>query len=336
MSQKRPKISVFATSRNGGRFLRETLDSILNQTFEDFEIVLVDGASTDNTLEILEEYKDEPRLRWISEPDNDSNEGFYKALMMTRGEYVMCCSVSDGYLSRNWFQKCVDVLDNDIEVSLVYGTTQIMHEDGSLGNVNFQEWFRKPPPNKMDFLPYWLSTFSFIPELTYCVRGDIYKKCCPNLSDVNWNYLNPPEPLTNKYFETHGCFLRFKYSFITNGYLTFFLPIVASYGRYHSNSRNDTLKKYHKLAAQKYVTDVIKYRKEVLSGKRKHVFRNGKSEIIKAIEPHELTAYKLKALKYRMTRNVHFNHQDKLNFFVWKNKIRGLEGKIKRGLGKIG
>jgi len=55
--------------------------------------VLVDGASTDNTLEILEEYRGEPCLRWISEPDNDANEGFRKALDMTHGEYVMCLPI---------------------------------------------------------------------------------------------------------------------------------------------------------------------------------------------------------------------------------------------------
>ena len=61
-------------------FLVETLDSIFNQTFQDFEIVLVDGASTDDTIDILKSYKD-PRLRWISEPDNDANEGFYRFLI---------------------------------------------------------------------------------------------------------------------------------------------------------------------------------------------------------------------------------------------------------------
>ena len=78
MNEHIPKISVFIACKNGQEYLRETLDSIFNQTFQDFEIVLVDSESTDDTIDILKSYKD-PRLRWISEQDNDANEGYYKA-----------------------------------------------------------------------------------------------------------------------------------------------------------------------------------------------------------------------------------------------------------------
>ena len=104
MNNNVPKISVFTTCKNGGKYLRVTLDSIFNQTFQDFEIVLVDGESTDDTIDILKSYSDS-RLRWISESDNDANTGFYKALMMTEGEYVMCMPISDSYASKTWFKK---------------------------------------------------------------------------------------------------------------------------------------------------------------------------------------------------------------------------------------
>jgi len=70
--ESRPKISVITPSKNGARFLRETIDSILQQTFTDYEHVLVDGVSTDNTIEILKDYKD---IRWISEPDGYLTQG---------------------------------------------------------------------------------------------------------------------------------------------------------------------------------------------------------------------------------------------------------------------
>ena len=313
MNSKRPKISVFTTCKNEARYLRETLDSILNQTFKDFEIVLVDGASTDKTINILGEYEDEPRLRWISEPDNDACEGFYKALMMTRGEYVMLCPVSDGYLSRNWFQKCVDVLHNDINISLVYGMTQMMDEFGSLGRVNFSEWFTSPPPDGEEYLPYWLATFSFIPETTYCVRADIYKKTLPNVLGVNWDYYNPPEPMTDEYFTAHGCFLKQRYNFSTGGYLPKFLPVVASYVRWHKDSRNIEFEEYHRLSRRKYVSDIIEYRNAVLSGRKKHIFRDGLSREIRAIQPDELQSLKVKIAHYRMTRRIHFEYQDIFN-----------------------
>lgn len=215
MSQNKPKISVFTTYKNGGRFLRETLDSILNQTFEDFKIVLVDGASTDDTLQILEEeYKDEPRLRWISEPDNDANEGFHKAISMSSGEYIMPCCVSDGYLSRNWFQECVEILGNDQEVSLVYGFPQTMMEDGSLREVVYSEFIHQPPPQKMAFFPFWLATFFHYPEITYCVREDIFKKMFPDAnSKESYAHTNP--------------FIKFLYNFNRNICPIFYLLLPA-------------------------------------------------------------------------------------------------------------
>jgi len=321
MIESKPKISVFTTCKNGGRFLRETLDSIFNQTFQDFEIVLVDGASTDNTLEILEEYKDEPRLRWISEPDNDANEGFQKALRMTQGEYIMCCPVSDGYLSRNWFQKCVDVLKNDHEVSLVYGLPQLIMEDGSLGKVEYSEFFTNSPPQKMDFFPYWLATFFHYPELNYCVRTNIFKKMFPEAnSNESFNKTNP--------------FKKFLYNFNVSGYLPYFLPIVACFGRLHSDSRNKAFAESNINTTNLYISDVIEYRNEVLSGRTKHLFRDGKSNVIKTIQPHELRDYRRKVLMYRLTRNNYLGYVDKLNLNYWKAKF-SLIRKVKKGILKI-
>ena len=113
MNEHIPKISVFIACKNGREYLRGTLDSIFNQTFQDFEIVLLDGESTDDTIDILKSYKD-TRLRWISEQDNDANEGYYKALMKTRGEYVMPIAISDGYVDMDWFRKCADIMDDNI------------------------------------------------------------------------------------------------------------------------------------------------------------------------------------------------------------------------------
>ena len=313
MENKVPKISVFSTVKNGERYLKESLDSIFNQTFQDFEIVLVDGVSTDDTLKILNGYKTEPRLRWISEPDNDANEGFYKALTMARGEYVMLCPISDGYLSRNWFARCADILDNNKNISLVYGMTLELFEDGSFGSVREDDWFDTPPPDEMEYLPYWLATFRFISEKTYCVRAHIYKSTFPDLSSVEWDYYNPPDPMTDEYFTTHACFLKQRYNFITHGYLTKFLPIVASYARVHTDSRNYAFEKFIRLSQQKYVSYIIHYRNDVLSGKKKHIFRDGFSNEIKDISHNDLSLMKRKIINYRMNSKIDFEYRDNLN-----------------------
>lgn len=73
------KISIVTATYNSGVSLRDTLESVLSQTYDDYEHIIVDGGSTDNTLDILREYEPryKGRLKWHSEPDR----GIYLSLI---------------------------------------------------------------------------------------------------------------------------------------------------------------------------------------------------------------------------------------------------------------
>lgn len=298
MIQDKPKISVVTASKNGARFLRETIESILQQNFTDYEHILVDGDSTDDTVRILEEYE---HIRWISEPDESADDGFYKAIMMARGEYIMVCCASDGYMDEDWFGKCVEILDNDPAVSLVYGLTQQMSEDGRLGKIASSGYLNHPPPQKMSFFPFWLGTFSLCPESTFCVRADVCKKCFPKF-----------EP--SGYFLQNYAFLSFNYNFNVNGYLPYFLPVVASFGRSHHDSISVKLVELTRTMRKQYFAAVDRYRNDLFSGKIKHHFRDGDSNIIKAIEPDKLKPYRQKVLDYRINRKFYLGKKKKRSF----------------------
>ena len=285
----RPKISVITTSKNGARFLRETIESILQQSFTDYEHVVADGASTDNTLDILKEYE---HIKWKSEPDRNSEEGFFKALAMAQGEYIMICCVSDGYLDRDWFRQCAEVLDNDPDVSLVYGIPQLMAEDGTLGKIKSSDFMKKSPPQKMDFFPFWLGTFALCPEITFCVRTQIFKQCLPRY-----------EPSGD--FLHNNTILGFNYNFNILGYLPYFMPTVASYGRYHSDSCTKKRTELMKTTKEQYRATVDHYGKKVLSGTKEHVFRDGRGNVIKKIETDDLARYRKKVLEYRLNRRAY-------------------------------
>lgn len=303
----RPKISVITASKNGARFLRQTIDSVLQQTFTDREHIVIDSASTDNTVEILQEYKN---IRWISEPDEHADEGFYKAVTMARGRYIMLSCVSDKYSDRNWFRRCVEILDNDPEVSLVYGLAQQMAEDGSPGQVVSSNFLEHPAPQKTDFFPFWLGTFSLCPESTFCVRTDVFRECFPKYEPTG-------------YFLQNHALLSFNYNFNTKGYLPYFLPVVASYGRYHHDSNSIRLAKLNRIMKKQYQCAAIKYANEVLSGKRKHIFRYGTSNVIKTIEPDELKLYRKKVLDYRINRRIYLGkkHPRGPRYWIRKSKI---------------
>ncbi|OLC96872.1 MAG: hypothetical protein AUH86_08730 [Acidobacteria bacterium 13_1_40CM_4_58_4] len=103
-----PTITVLTPSLNHGRFLNHMIETVLAQSFRRFEHIVIDGGSTDSTINILKGY---PHIRWVSGRENSMVEAYRKGLAMARGQYIIQCCVSDGFLDRHWFRKCVEVLD---------------------------------------------------------------------------------------------------------------------------------------------------------------------------------------------------------------------------------
>lgn len=282
----RPVLSVVTPSLNHGRFLRQTIESVAAQTFRSFEHIVVDGGSTDGTVGILKEF---PHLRWISEPDGHVVEAYQKAFAMARGQYVIQCCVSDGFLDSNWFRRCVEVLEKDEEVSLVWGFAQTMSEEGELQNVSFQDFFADPPPQKQDFLPFWLMRGFPLPEGNYCVRSEVIKALFPDAQSSGWFRTCPH--------------LGFMYRFVTEGYSPYFIPAVANFGRTHHDQRSQRLSAMEKPAEAAYRKAVQEYGKSILKGRITHRFRNGKSQVISQIQPCEIHLLRKNLWRHRLLRS---------------------------------
>jgi len=283
-----PQLSVITTSLNYGRFLRETIESIANQSCRNFEHIIIDGGSTDETLDILRQF---PHIRWISEADSSPTEAMQKGLSMARGKYIIQCCVSDGFLDKHWFQKCVDVLDKDMETAVVWGLPQDMSEDGDLLNVTYREFFNDPPPQKQEFLALWLANGFVLPEGNYCVRSEIIKRYFPNEQ-------------SEEFFQVHS-HLGFMYQFMEQGYCPYFLPMVANFGRIHHDQRSQrpSIIAIEKPAAAMYHKSVKNYRKRLFSGEVTHSFRNGGSEVIGEIRPDDLWPLRGKMWRHKIIRS---------------------------------
>ena len=129
----KPRISLLCMVMNVAKYIEVTIDSIQAQTFKDWELIIMDGASKDGTQAIVERYaKDDPRIRLKSEPDEGPWDATEKAMAMAEGEYIMIVSGNDGFLDNTWFQTCMDIFDRDKTVSLVWASTRGMHDDGTL------------------------------------------------------------------------------------------------------------------------------------------------------------------------------------------------------------
>lgn len=95
------KISIITTTYNSGATLRDTIRSILSQTYQDIEYIVVDGASTDDTLTIIQEYEPQfdGRMRWVSEKDNGLYDAMNKGIRMATGDVVGILNSDDFFTS---------------------------------------------------------------------------------------------------------------------------------------------------------------------------------------------------------------------------------------------
>lgn len=90
--------SIITITFNSREYLAETIESVLSQDFAEFEYIIVDGGSTDGTLEIIRRHAAaDPRIHWISEPDNGISDAFNKGIRMAQGEIVGILNSDDTY-----------------------------------------------------------------------------------------------------------------------------------------------------------------------------------------------------------------------------------------------
>jgi glycosyltransferase involved in cell wall biosynthesis len=159
MGENKPRVSIGLPVRDGENYLAETLDSILAQTYSDFELTISDNASTDGTEEIGRAYaaRDE-RIRYFRNEKNlGAAENFNRVLELSAGEYFKWAA-HDDLCAPEYLALCVEILDREPEVVLCYPRTRIIdgqgefvedyfdgfHLDSPKPNVRFRDVFRAP------------------------------------------------------------------------------------------------------------------------------------------------------------------------------------------------
>lgn len=123
-------VSIIIATYNSVETLRCALDSVLYQSYQDWECIVVDGASKDNTIEIVKEFvSKDSRFRYISEPDQGIYDAFNKGWKMAKGEWVMYLG-SDDRLTQNGF---TEVFEDDYpDYDIISGDVFIEKIDGSV------------------------------------------------------------------------------------------------------------------------------------------------------------------------------------------------------------
>ncbi len=165
------RVSVIVPTYNRVHMVTEAIDSILNQTFKDFELIIVDNYSSDDTESIVKSYVDK-RIRYFRNQNNglvsvNRNYGIEKS----HGEYIAFLDDDDLWLPEK-LEKQVELLDSNKELALVYSDCYIIDGDGSLRENTYFHGIRPFRENVFNEL----LKGNFIPMLTVAVRREALDK----------------------------------------------------------------------------------------------------------------------------------------------------------------
>ena len=127
----RPLISIIVPSFNQGAYIRQTIESCLEQDYRPIEIVVMDGASTDGTVDVLKSFGNVPELRWTSEPDDGVVDAVYKGLARARGEIAAIQSSDDFYLP-GCFSAVAEGFRTHPAAGLVFGEVERVDAEGQV------------------------------------------------------------------------------------------------------------------------------------------------------------------------------------------------------------
>lgn len=144
------KISIITPSYNQGGFIKQTIESIFRQNYPNLEYLVIDGGSTDDTVEILKNYGQ--RIKWISEKDNGQSNAINKGLKMATGNILAYLNSDDIYVGKSLFA-VNDFFQKNQNFKWAYGRCKIINEKNQeirkiiTAYKNF--WMRKYSYNKL-------------------------------------------------------------------------------------------------------------------------------------------------------------------------------------------
>lgn len=142
ISEKAPLVSVYITNYNYGKYIKQSIKSVLKQTYQNFELIIIDDGSTDNSREIIEIYEQHPKVKIIYQKNKGLNVTNNVALRVSQGRYIMRLDADD-YLDENALLVMTSKLEKDPEIGLVFPDYYLIDAENNILNVVKRHSFEK-------------------------------------------------------------------------------------------------------------------------------------------------------------------------------------------------
>lgn len=223
------KISLITVCYNSEKTIKDTIESVLKQTYKNYEYIIVDGKSKDSTLDIIKSYEEkfDSKLKYISETDIGLYDAMNKGVNLTTGEIIGILNSDDVLYDENVFQKIIDNIDN---YDGVYSNLLLMNQNLTKVTRNFKS-------KKMTLKKGWHP-----PHPTLYLKKEIYDKYGNyNLdyriaADLDFMYRILNSNITLKYVDTYFVKMRTGGA-STNGLKGYYKNFKESYRVLKNNQR---------------------------------------------------------------------------------------------------
>ena len=141
MKNKLPLVTVYITNHNYGKYLKESIESVLNQSFKDFELIIIDDGSNDNSKEILQLYENNSKIKVIYQNNKGLTISNNIALKLSRSEYIMRLDADD-YLHKDGLKNLLSGFESE-KIGMVFGDWYEIDEYGDIIERKKRHNFKK-------------------------------------------------------------------------------------------------------------------------------------------------------------------------------------------------
>ena len=156
MKEKKPQISLITVSYNSSETIEKTIKSVINQTYDNIEYIIIDGGSTDGTVDIIKKYKDKIDY-WVSETDKNNFDAMNKGIKASSGDAIFILNADDILYDRKIIENVAKRFEKDLSLEIIYGNIVKYYPEHNIAiragrNEKNPKIYKNTPPHQGTFI----------------------------------------------------------------------------------------------------------------------------------------------------------------------------------------